>query len=374
MFSYPYHLLYRKRKNLYTSIINNLNSLYSRDDKYEGSYRTGKKILDIKSHVNRIAFEEVITKKINSAANPSEREFFIKAYENSGIIDWRIRQLKYSGIWKRRISADKLGKSYSDKAIACLTLALRDEDEDVRLIAVRALGKLKVESAIEYILSLIKDFSDIRCPNITDILIDYGEKAVPYIEKILGNCDSKTCYWILRALSEMDLKTPSDPGLAAIYISLEETLRNLISNKDEGVRAYSLIPLAKLFKIRKSAIREIGTAEELNSLKELEMISGFLNDKSEIVRINAVTAISIIPDYRASNYLLNALSDDCWEVNYKASRLLIKLFFKYRNEEVKKEVARNLSHPKNIVRKRCREILENIKLIEDYGLDHNEYI
>ena len=254
-------------------------------------------------------------------------------------------------------------------------LALRDEDEDVRLIAVRALGKLKVESAIEYILSLIKDFSDIRCPNITDILIDYGEKAVPYIEKTLKNCDRKTCYWILRALTEMDLESPVNPGLNTVYIDMEETLKNLLRSKDKSIRAYILIPLAKLFRIRKYAIRESDSAEpNLNPLKESEIISGFLKDESEIVRINAINALYIISDHKKSNYLLNALSDDCWEVNYIASRLLIKLYFKYKNKELRSQIERNLSHPRNIVRKRCREILEKIKLIEDYGLDHNEYI
>lgn len=373
--TYPYHFLFQKRNIFYNNILNNFDYKISSCGKYEGVYSKTKTSFNIRSIIDRNALEEIIIEGINSIKNPSEKDLWIKAYENSGIIDWRIRQLKYSGTWKRRISADILGKSCSNKAITSLILALRDEDEDVRLIAVKALGKLKVESAIEYILSLIKDFSDTRCPIISDILIDYGKKAVPYMEKIIGNCDLKTSYWVLRSLSEIELKSPLDSESTNIPSSLEETLRKLLNSKDEGVRAYSLLSLAKLFEFRKYSLKKInGPESNLNYFAELETISDFLNDKSEIVRAMAAAALSSIANAKSASNLIRALADNCWEVNYEASRSLIKLFFKYRYKELKDDLERNLSHPKNIVRKRCREILENIKLIEDYKLDYNEYL
>ena len=51
IFTFPYRLICSKRINLYADIINNLNSLYKRNNKYEGGYRIGKNILNIKSRM-----------------------------------------------------------------------------------------------------------------------------------------------------------------------------------------------------------------------------------------------------------------------------------------------------------------------------------
>lgn len=332
---FPFQLWFFHRKEYYKDIAE-----YLIDENHDNS-RLIKFLLNIKNPINKLALGEILLEKIDTL-NGDKKKFLIQLYEKSGIVDWRIRQLESVNTWKRRIAADILGKSYSRKAVTPLIISLRDKDEDVRLIAAKALGKLKVKGAIEYIISLFKDFPEEKCPIVADILIDYGEEAVPSITKALDSIDLKTRFWSVRALSEINIINEKFN-----YKTLEEKLLELLEDEDDRVRAYGVVSLAK-----------IGSQDKAGSILKL------LKDRSEIVRSKAAIALGILRNSEAIEALIKSLSDRCWDVNYASSKALMEF-----SGQVEDRLKENLKNPKNIVRKRCKEILEEILLQKKLGED-----
>jgi HEAT repeat protein len=212
--------------------------------------------------------------------------------------------------------------------------ALRDKDEDVRLIAAKGLGKLKAKQTIGFIISLFKDFPQEKCSIVANILIDFGEDAIPAISKALETPNLKTRFWLLRALAEIDIGSDKSK-----YKDLEKKLDKLLFGSGTKVRAYSAICLAKIGSPDKSKI-----------------ITSLLEDGSPVVRAEACRALGILGNPEAIDKLTKCLGDEDWKVNYAASRSLIKF-----GKQIKWELRKNLKSHQNMVYERCKELLEELE-------------
>ncbi|MFC1595774.1 HEAT repeat domain-containing protein [Candidatus Margulisiibacteriota bacterium] len=329
----PYKLIFNSRIKYYQLRVEEFILSKGRDkDVYK---KTGIP----KNNISRLALEKVLQENRAATDNIDNQKILTGIFEDSGLIQWRIKQLESRSVWKRRYAVDALGKSYSSQATIPLIIALRDTDEDVRFLAAKCLGKVNATGAIEFIITMIKDLPEDKCLIIADTLINYGLSAVDPIIKSISNDDEKTRYWLIRALAEIDFNLDGDACLA-----LEENLFALLKDDSDRVRASSVFCLSK-----------ICSPDKVNYIAKL------LEDVSPLVRAEAARALGKIDDPRTIDILINALGDNLWTVNYAASRALLG----YGNI-IKQRIKDNLYHPKNIVRKRCRELLEELK-INDMG-------
>lgn len=320
---FPFRLWYGRRRNYYEFQIDQIST-------YQEEYDIDS--LKVKNIVAKLALEDVLIQCIENSEKKDNR-VFTEVYERKGLVEWRIKQLKSLYVWRRRIAADLLGKSLSRKAIVPLIVSLRDKDVDVRLIAARALGKIEAGSAIDYIISLIRDFPEKKCPTVADILIDFGEDSIPSITKALDSPDNKTRFWCVRALSEIEITDKTN------LQDLEGKLVKLLSNESNRIRAYGAISLSK-----------IGSPDKLRQIRKL------LGDGSSLVRAKAASALGILRNPEAIDDLIKSLGDKIWEVNYSASRALVEF-----GRQIVNKLEQGLKHPQNIVRKRCKELLGELE-------------
>ncbi|MFC1478111.1 HEAT repeat domain-containing protein [Candidatus Margulisiibacteriota bacterium] len=332
----PYIVRTQKRERYYRTMGNAFFSRYLRikGDVFK-TYELFEKLktyLHVRNKTDRMALEKVIIEFLERV-DPEDKNIPVQIYEDSDIVGWRITQLRSRNVWTRRKTADILGKTGSQKAVKPLILAMRDRDENVRYIAARALGKLQATEAIEYLISLFQDLSENKNPVIADVLISFGQSAIPYIVQALDNPNQKTRFWVVRALAELDIETGPDN-----YPQLIQKLENILANDEPHIKAYSAVCLAKL-----------------NSHENISNILALLDNPDPDIRVITAGALGIMKDPEAIDPLIKTLQDKKWEVNLAASQALIS----YGNV-IKDKITANLHHPANIVRKRCREILEEI--------------
>lgn len=326
---YPFLAWFERRKTYYLHSVEKILARSLENDEYV------KKITRVKNLMDKSALEEVLIEALAAVADKNKRRILIRIYEETGIAGWRIGQMKSFNVWKRRMAADLLGKSQSLRAETPLFLALRDKDEDVRLIAAKGLGKLKAKGAIDSVVDLFKDFPPEKCLIVANILIDFGEEAVPALSETLKTPNLKTCYWSLRALSEIDLVPDGSK-----YRDLEEKLEKLLPEHGARIRAYSAICLAKIA-----------------SWDMVGKIASLLEDHSPVVRAEACRALGILGNPEAIDRLMKCLNDNNWIVNYAASRALITF-----GGRIKRKLQENLKSSQDMIYKRSRELLEELEI------------
>lgn len=320
---FPFQVWFKQRKKYYLNIVGKILAHFQEIDE------NIKIILRVNNWVDRLALEEVLVETIETERD--KKKILTWIYKEMGMVMQRVKQLRSRNVWKRRISADLLGKSLSYKAVSPLIAALSDKDEDVRLIAAKGLGKLKATETIDLIISLFNGFPPEKCSIVTNILIDFGEDAIPFISGALKTLNLKTCFWLLRALAEIEIGPDKSK-----YKDLEEKLEKILLNSGEKIRAYCAICLAKFGQ---------DAAAEL------------LDDPSPFVRAASCRALGILGDKDAIDVLIKHLSDENWNVNYAASRALIKF-----GRQIKEKIRGNLTHPHDMVHMRCRELLEEMQI------------
>ncbi len=265
-----------------------------------------------------------------------------KYYDETGITDKYIETLQLASSWeKRAFAAEKLGQIGSAKAVPHLLSSIIDkknEDDDVRGAALRALGRIKDTTAIPALVDALGYPDTWLPPRISEILVSIGQEAAPSLKKELKSSQSE-----------------SKRGLAAEILGCLEdksavmTLIDALSDISPEVRAKSATALGKL--------KDSGA---VNVLLEL-----LISDPIPFVRVRVAQALGSIGHPAVIDYLVNVLKDPEWWVRVRAVESLEQF-----GENAVSALLIALEDDDLEVRRRSAMALEKIgyvgKIIEEY--------
>lgn len=146
-------------------------------------------------------------------------------------------------------------------------------------------------------------------------------------------------------------------------------LLNKIGRLDDNFNKDSLMPLVESENedIRALAIKNLAKLEDIDLLKIF--LAKAKEDKSTVVRREAVSAIGRLRNQKAIPFLMELLSDSDPKVVMQAIRGL--LVFKY-NQEIRLRLKKLLSHPNEMIKEVIEKELNGSNHISKSNLKHNE--
>lgn len=251
------------------------------------------------------ALEYIISERLRLLKGQS-RSQLAKIYELSGLTIIRINELINGGIWQRRRAAGALGDAFSERAILALTVALRDPDEDVRLISAKSLAKMKAVSSLEYIVSLFRDLPEDRCTNVADAVISFGMAAGEPLINMLGDDSEKARYWASVCLSNTHIVSGHGECIVAA--------KNIAG----------ILPRESSPRVRASLCQALGHVNVM-MCDSTDVLIAMLDDPDAVVRRTAATALGALANPAAAESLFALLDDTDWDVSLAASRALAAL-------------------------------------------------
>ena len=249
--------------------------------------------------IGKPGIREAILDKAREGSSPENRKLLIQACDELGITQRYIEDLRTAVSWeKRAVAAERLGRIGSAGAVSPLLEVIRDvknEDEDVRGPALRALGRIRDLRAVPELIRALGLPEASLPPRIAEILVLYGRDAVPPLIGELRNMESDVRrMWAAEILGWVD-----DPVAAG---SLIEALDDV----SPEVRAKAAGSLGKL--------KESRAVDRL-----LEML---LSDPVPFVRTRVSQALGSIGHPRVIDHLIRVLKDPEWWVRIRAIEAL----------------------------------------------------
>ena len=242
---------------------------------------------------------EAILERASAEAPPESIPFLVKAYENLAIVDHYLGEVERSPRWEDRANAaEKLGRMGSPKAVPSLLRVIRDmkdEDEDVRGAALRALGRIRDAGALPGLIDALGYPEASLPPRIAEIIVMFGKDAVSPLMAELRNVESD----VRRMWAAEILGWIGDPKAA---VPLMESLGDV----SPEVRAKAAGGLGK--------IRDARAVDRL-----LEML---LSDPIPFVRTRVAQALGAIGHPKVIDHLIHVLKDPEWWVRIRAIEAL----------------------------------------------------
>ncbi len=228
------------------------------------------------------------------ASSPEESARLLKFLRQSGLIEKRIFEARRQTGWRRMRSLVALGRTRAPEGIPALAEALRDNDLEVRLAALRGLGRTACPEAGEEILAWVgeKGLSVPAlplqsaliqcCAERPQLLLPYVQHAEGPLREVLG-----------RVLGEV--ATPS-LGLDLLQFvgddldELRAAAARAMSNTKSGLAFDLLNELARdpIWFVRLRAIVSLGKLSEPRAIPSL--LRGLM-DSNRLVRLRAAEAL-----------------------------------------------------------------------------------
>ncbi len=228
------------------------------------------------------------------ASGPEESARLLKFLRQSGLIEKRIFEARRQTGWRRMRSLVALGRTRAPEGIPALAEALRDNDLEVRLAALRGLGRTACPEAGEEILAWVgeKGLSVPAlplqsaliqcCAERPQLLLPYVQHAEGPLREVLG-----------RVLGEV--ATPS-LGLDLLQFvgddldELRAAAARALSNTKSGLAFDLLNELARdpIWFVRLRAIVSLG---KLSGPRAIPSLLRGLMDSNRLVRLRAAEAL-----------------------------------------------------------------------------------
>jgi HEAT repeat protein len=290
---------------------------------------------------NRLVAEQIIDRAADAAKRAAGD--FREVYDAAGVTQRYIALLERSKSWeKRAFAAEKLGRIGSAKALPALLAIIRDvrnEDEDVRGAALRALGRIRDERAIPFLVEALGYPDTWLPPRIGEILVSIGEPAIPLLQaELKRNSSEHVRMWAAEILGWLN-------ATSAAYV-----LADALSDINPEVRAKAAGALGKI-------------KDDRAVSKLLELL---VSDPVPFVRVKASQALGLIGHPAVIDYLINILKDPEWWVRVRAVEALEKL-----GDRAVVALLPALEDEDLEVRKRAAMALERIgyveKILDEYG-------
>ena len=231
------------------------------------------------------------------AAPPEESAQLLKFLRSSGLIEKRIFEARQLIGWRRMRALVALGRTRAPEGIPALADALRDRNPEIRVAALRGLGRTACPQAAEEILSWVGEVglavpalalqsALIQCSGERpQILIPYVQQAEGQLREVLG-----------RVLGEV-----ATPSLALDLLPFVEDERE---------------------ELRASAARAVFRAEQGVALPVLKQLA---KDAVWFVRLRAVISLGRLSDPLAIPSLILGLQDSNRLVRLRAAEALVEL-------------------------------------------------
>jgi HEAT repeat protein len=239
---------------------------------------------------------EAIALDAFEAAGPEESARLLKFMRTSGLIEKRIFEAQHLTGWRRMRALVALGRTRAPEGVPALAEALRDRHLDVRLAALRGLGRTACPQAAEEILAWVGEVG-LQVPALPlqsaliqccterpQLLLPSVKQAAGPLREILG-----------RVLGEV--ATPA--------LGLE--LLQFVADEHEELRAAAA---------RAMSHADAGVA--------FDALSELAQDRTWFVRLRAIIGIGNLVDPRAIPTLLKGLTDSNRLVRLRAAEALVQ--------------------------------------------------
>jgi HEAT repeat protein len=231
------------------------------------------------------------------AAGPEQCARLLKFLRASGLIEKRIYEARQLGGWRRMRALVALGRTRAPEGIPALAEALRDRDVEIRLAALRGLGRTASPQAAEEILAWVAEKGMMVpalplqgaliqcCAERPRLLLPLVQHAEGSLREVMG-----------RVLGEV-----ASPSLGA-------DLLQFVGDEREELRA--------------AAAR---AASQADPKLAFDALSELAEDAVWFVRLRAVISLGKLADLRAIPFLLKGLTDSNRLVRLRAAEALIGL-------------------------------------------------
>jgi HEAT repeat protein len=231
------------------------------------------------------------------AAGPEESARLLKFLRSSGLIEKRIFEARRLTGWRRMRALVALGRTRAPEGIPALAEALRDRDLEIRLAALRGLGRTANPKAAEEILAWVAE-AGLNVP------------ALP-LQSALVNCCAER------------------PQLLLPYVqNAQGTLRGVLGRVLGEVATPSLgLDLLQfvgddLNELRAAAARALAHSP---SGLAFDVLNELARDPIWFVRLRAIVSLGKLSERRAVPALLRGLTDANRLVRLRAAEALIAL-------------------------------------------------
>ena len=226
--------------------------------------------------------------------DPKVREMAIRALDkirDDSAVDLLIQALTDSNAEVRRRAARALGKIENPGTIQALGTALDDEDPQVRQMVIRALGDIEESSAVEWLIPLLRD-PDVEIRR--EAARALGEIEDPGAVEALG-----------AALNDQDLE-------------VRQEVIQALGDIEESSAVEWLIPLLRDpdVEIRREAARALG---EIGDPGAVEALGAALNDPDLEVLQRAIRALGRTYDQSAVEWLILFVTDANVEIRRRVA-------------------------------------------------------
>ena len=239
---------------------------------------------------SQIAAEEV------SQLELSLRLDVIRSLEEQGVVGQYLRETKSPLKWTRAHALRILGELKVPASVPALLSALEDRDPDVRNVAARALGKMKLQAAEEALVGLLGRHEQSVSARIAAICIEMGSRTAPLLIRTLRDGTPKARFWAARILGEIQESRAA------------RSLGDALLDPDPDVRSAAAWALG--------AVADPSTAT---------MVETALRDPVWYVRAHAAEALGKIGDTSMAPALGRMLEDRSWWVRKNALDGLVRL-------------------------------------------------
>src|SRR5215472_14157616 len=230
------------------------------------------------------------------AAGPEESARLLKFMRTGGLIEKRIFEAQHLKGWRRMRALVALGRTRAPEGVPALAESLRDRHLDIRLAALRGLGRTACPQAAEEILAWIGE-SGLTVPALPlqsaliqccaerpQLLLPFVKQAEGPLREILG-----------RVLGEV--ATPA----------LGMELLQFVGDEREELRA--------------AAARAMSHSD---AVMAFDALSELAEDRTWFVRLRAIIGIGNLADPRAIPTLLKGLTDSNRLVRLRAAEALVQ--------------------------------------------------
>jgi HEAT repeat protein len=198
--------------------------------------------------------------------------------------------------WSRARALRILGELKVPSSVPTLLNALEDKDSDVRNVAARSLGRMKLQAAEEALVELLGKHDQSVSSRIAAICIEMGPRTAPLLIRALREGTPKARFWAARILGEIRDHRAT------------RSLGDALSDKEPDVRS--------------AAVWAMGMIADRASAPLVEPL---LHDSVWYVRAHAAEAQGRIGDPTVVSSLGEALRDSSWWVRKNALDALVRI-------------------------------------------------
>ena len=219
-----------------------------------------------------------------------------RTLEGHGVVDRYLRETTSRRKWTRAHALRVLGELKVPAAVPAVLQALDDRDPDVRNVAARALGSMKLEATDDALVGLLGRHEQAVSARIAAMCIEMGTRTGPLLIRTLREGTPKARFWAARILGEIKETRATTP--------LGEALQDAEAD------------------VRSAAAWALGSIGDRSTTAHL---GAALADPIWYVRAHAAEALGKIGDPAMVTPLGEALSDRSWWVRKNALDALVRL-------------------------------------------------